>query len=259
MAKKEPKDWITVNGRHIPIYDGESKQDAYNRAVAKHNEDVKSKQISRNKAQVDRISNAHKTEKSQKEQFDAHKDALEGYVSGDTFDVNTSLRRGTLADYERDIVKELDEATSSKILYDKNLYRSVDAKSIFPTLSNSQIRDLSKSIMNGKLTDDQQKILDDAYKKVHTEKGFMSTSKDLGCVENLGDYTVSMGQNSSNVFPILIIKPNKHTTGVDVSAFDKQFSDDPPQKEILLSRNQKYAVNKIYAKGGKIFIDVELK
>ena len=53
MAKKEPKAWITVNGQHIPIYDGESRQDAYNRAVAKHNEDVKQKQIDANKKQSD--------------------------------------------------------------------------------------------------------------------------------------------------------------------------------------------------------------
>ena len=45
MAQKEPKDWITVNGKHVPIYDGESKQDAYNRAVAKQNEETKTKQI----------------------------------------------------------------------------------------------------------------------------------------------------------------------------------------------------------------------
>jgi len=51
MAQKEPKDWITVNGKHVPIYDGESKQDAYNRAVAKQNEETKAKQIKEAKEQ----------------------------------------------------------------------------------------------------------------------------------------------------------------------------------------------------------------
>lgn len=55
MAEREPKDWITVNGRHIPIYEGESKQDAYNKAVAKMNEDKKKADIERNKKESDKL------------------------------------------------------------------------------------------------------------------------------------------------------------------------------------------------------------
>ena len=55
MAKKEPVNWITVNGKHVPIFEGESKQDAYNRAIAKENESKKSEDIKRNKAQADRL------------------------------------------------------------------------------------------------------------------------------------------------------------------------------------------------------------
>ena len=55
MAQKEPKDWITVNGKHIPIYEGESKQDAYNKAVAKMNEDKKAADIAKRKAEVDKL------------------------------------------------------------------------------------------------------------------------------------------------------------------------------------------------------------
>jgi len=35
MAQKEVKQWITVNGKHIPIFEGESKEDAVKRAVGK--------------------------------------------------------------------------------------------------------------------------------------------------------------------------------------------------------------------------------
>ena len=55
MAKKEPIDWITVNGKHIPIFEGESKQDAYNRAVAKDNDDKKKSDIERNKREADKL------------------------------------------------------------------------------------------------------------------------------------------------------------------------------------------------------------
>ena len=49
---REVKDWITINGQHVPIYEGESKQDAYNRSVAKYNEDKKESDIAKQKEQV---------------------------------------------------------------------------------------------------------------------------------------------------------------------------------------------------------------
>ena len=52
MAEREIKDWITVNGKHVPIYEGESKEQAYNRSIAKANEDKRQSDIA--KAQVER-------------------------------------------------------------------------------------------------------------------------------------------------------------------------------------------------------------
>ena len=52
---KEVKQWITMNGQHIPIYDGESKEDAVNRAIANKNEDTRQKQIANNKKEADRL------------------------------------------------------------------------------------------------------------------------------------------------------------------------------------------------------------
>ena len=44
--------WITVNGKHIPLREGESKKDAINRAVAKDNEDIKEKQIAQREKEI---------------------------------------------------------------------------------------------------------------------------------------------------------------------------------------------------------------
>ena len=52
MAEREVKQWITVNGKHVPIFDGETEKQAINRAIAKDNEDIKEKQIAKNKEQV---------------------------------------------------------------------------------------------------------------------------------------------------------------------------------------------------------------
>ena len=52
MSQKKVVDWITVNGNHVPIFEGESKQDAVNRAIAKANEDKKQSDIAKNAKQV---------------------------------------------------------------------------------------------------------------------------------------------------------------------------------------------------------------
>ena len=51
----EVQEWITINGQHVPILNGESKDDAYNRFVAKHNSDTKEAQIKKNQEQADKL------------------------------------------------------------------------------------------------------------------------------------------------------------------------------------------------------------
>lgn len=55
MAEREIERWITVNGEHIPIFKGQSVKDAVNKAIAKHNEKKKEKDIQRNKEEADRL------------------------------------------------------------------------------------------------------------------------------------------------------------------------------------------------------------
>lgn len=49
---KEPKNWITVNGQHVPLFEGESKFDAIKRII-NQNSDDKDKQIAKNKAEAE--------------------------------------------------------------------------------------------------------------------------------------------------------------------------------------------------------------
>lgn len=57
MAEKKIIGWFTTKtGKHVPIFEGESKQDAINRSIAKDSEDKKAKQIAQNKAQADQAS-----------------------------------------------------------------------------------------------------------------------------------------------------------------------------------------------------------
>ena len=52
---REVVDWFTMNGKHIPIFEGESKQDAINRSVADRNEAKKAVDIARNKQVADEL------------------------------------------------------------------------------------------------------------------------------------------------------------------------------------------------------------
>lgn len=56
MANKEQ--WITVNGRHIKIEEGQSKKEAISKAIARSNSDSKAKQIAKNKAEADKRNRA---------------------------------------------------------------------------------------------------------------------------------------------------------------------------------------------------------
>ncbi len=54
MAQQEGE-WITVNGRHIIIGSGESREEAINRSIANKNADKKNEQIAKNKEQADKL------------------------------------------------------------------------------------------------------------------------------------------------------------------------------------------------------------
>lgn len=73
MAERKVKQWITVNGVHVPIFEGESKADAIKRSIEKQksnvkaNEDQKAKDIARNKAEKDTLNKKDTTKPKQSE------------------------------------------------------------------------------------------------------------------------------------------------------------------------------------------------
>ena len=59
-TNREVKQWITIDGNHVPIYKGETKQDAFNRSVAMMNENKKKADIAKAKEQADALNNPSK-------------------------------------------------------------------------------------------------------------------------------------------------------------------------------------------------------
>lgn len=60
--------WVTINGRHVLIKEGESATEALNRSIAESNADLKKKQIAQNKAQSDKL-NGKQTMKMSKDYY----------------------------------------------------------------------------------------------------------------------------------------------------------------------------------------------
>ena len=66
-SDKEVKDWFTANHKHIPIFEGESKQDAYNRSVKENEkEDKRERDIAKAKEEADKLNSESKYQDSLK-------------------------------------------------------------------------------------------------------------------------------------------------------------------------------------------------
>lgn len=171
--------------------------------------------------------------------------ALYDYVHGSSSSINGWLRAP--ADYsispdERQSIKVLDSILTGNIA-NETLYRKTEAKSIFGYLSQSEYDNLYLHVVEGTANSGSQKRISSVVGKTFKEKGYMSTSKSASISEDL-DFAVK---------PIMLrINPNKKAKGMDL---DKHSIG---EEEVLLRRNTRYKVNKIYGKRGSIYVDVDI-
>jgi len=180
---------------------------------------------------------------------------IEEYVSGEGMWINQYLRgrmEGTqLSPREQAFLAGLDKATDKTIGNPVTLYRSVDASAIFGNMSQVQYENLHDYLVYG----DKQAMVAQSAKSVlsrvkegsvHTEKGFMSTTKSESTAVEWGGFT------GSDMPVVMKISAPKGTKGVDLSKHKMG------QDEVLLKRNQRYRVNKIYGSRGNITVDVSI-
>lgn len=195
---------------------------------------------------------------------DDQKDAIEWYVSGDGQFINQYHRGmvgadfGDLSDQEKQLSDLLDEATD-RILPDDiaSLYRSVDAKAIFGNIDDMDYDNLKQYLKYGdgafgkgayadSLKRKTEDVLNKTKGKTITEKGFMSTTKNLDVAEDWGDFT---GSN----MPLTLEFDNipRGLKGADLKLFDIGGDE---QFEVLLARNTKYKISDIYVKDGQVHV-----
>lgn len=171
--------------------------------------------------------------------------AIYDYVNGYSSEINGWLRSPadyTLSPDNRANIKILDSVLTAPITNDV-LYRKTEAKSIFGYLSQSDYDKLYMHVVEGAGNGNVGKMIAQITGRTFTEKGFMSTSKSASISEDL-DYAVK---------PIMLrINPNKKAKGMDL---DKHSIG---EEEVLLKRNTRYKVKKVYGKRGEIYVDVDI-
>ena len=186
------------------------------------------------------------------------KDAVEYYASGEGMYVNQFIRRGqynSLTDDEKELVKMLDEATQTDVVDIPKLYRSVDASSVFGSMSQIEFEQLQDAIVfNADYERRQtQHIIDRAKPgKVITEKGFMSTSEDYDVVSDWYDFT------GSDKPMTLELSVPEGTRGCKVYEMTPEVEESDPQREVLLPRNTKYRIADITTKDGLIYVKADI-
>lgn len=201
----------------------------------------------------------------------SQQEAIEYYASGDGMYLNNMLRgrhgynQSDLTGEDRQLMRDLDKALNKSVT-DDVLYRSVDASAVFGNVDSNILYDLVSEVtygtysgQNGAYAQNKAKtlksIVDRTVGKTITDKGYVSTTRDASIAENWGDFS------GSNNPVVMKIKTSKSTKGADISKATKQIramEQSSPQKETLLARGQKYKIQKVYAKNGMVYVDVEM-
>ena len=186
----------------------------------------------------------------------ALRDAVEYYASGDGMWVNQSIRRGErLSDEDRELVRELDEATRLDEVTVPKLYRSVDAESVFGEMSQLDYENLSEAYIYGDefAARSAQHIMDRAQPgKRIVEKGFMSTSEDYDVVADWYDFT------GSDKPITLELEVPRGTRGCKVYEMTPEAEARDPQREVLLPRGVEYRIKNITSRDGLVYVQAEI-
>jgi len=187
------------------------------------------------------------------------KEALQYYVQGDGMYINDYLRNrnnpiermGKMTDFDKQLIKNLDNATDN-IIFDKKLYRSVDASAIFPNISQNEYEDLKDYLVYNSnqnlVVNNATKTLNDKLREF-TDKGFVSTTKDYNIAKEWGSFS------GSDKPVVLELNIKDAVKGRDLDFHDLA---DNPQKEVLLKRNQYFEIKNISSKDGNIYITTDV-
>lgn len=177
---------------------------------------------------------------------------LERYVRGDGMDMNRVLRGEIESDflYEEQI-KLMKKATDRELGEEKEVWRSVDASSIFGNIDEITWEKIEGQIVYSDETPEAQSILKGLRDKTLTEKGFMSTTTDKNVAMDWQDFT---GASHPVVLHMILPKTAK---GIDIAKNTDLEVKDDPQSEIILKAGTKYKIKDFKNEDGQILVEAE--
>lgn len=180
------------------------------------------------------------------------KEALDYYISGNGYDMTYNLRIGkALNGEDKLLAKGLDIATKKALGKPYILYRGVSVESLFGKEGLDNFGLLKSHFVNGYndgyVMDGVKKAMNNK-KSTYSDRSFMSTSTDSSTAEGFG--------GSSSV--VLRLKVPSKTKGIDLNSNKSYYKNNTSEKEVLLARNQRYKILKVYGKNGKIYVDAKI-
>lgn len=147
--------------------------------------------------------------------------------------------------------KGLDEATAYPLGSAITLYRGVSAESIFGK-DFEEYGLLKSGLLNNYTDTDVVQAVVNVRKatigRTFVDKGFMSTST-----------SSAIGESFGGTQPVVMrISAKKSTRGIDLNKVRGLYRNNTYEREVLLARNTRYKVTKIYAKNGHIYVDASI-
>ena len=253
MTKQKIVGWFTSKGKHIPILEGQSKEEALsnyiknsdkNKSVAEKNEDIKQKQIAKNKEQADKLNNKKVEKKvddadfkelsnkdaddilsketdnvlSQDNAYADMKDSLINYTYGGHSIENRILRNQDTGDYDADDIEMFKEEIA-------NVESAIDKFNL-----GSNIKVYRKTLGDFSNLRQGDVFKDDGFVSASTSKEFVSRFK--GALNEL----------TGNAYTLEINVPAGKKRGIFLS---KNVSKYPEEYEFLLQRGTEFRVDKI--------------
>ena len=198
--------------------------------------------------------------------------SLEYYVqdAGYTY-INDKLRgvdETPMEQHHIDAVNNIDNVIARNTVKEKNLYRGVGGNVIFPEMNPYEHRLMELYFSNkaaydslpndnwfngvkySNAKDNVEKYINEINGKTFTDKGFVSTSK------NIKDTNVFTDSHSN---PVIIEFENipENTHGVDLSQF-KEGREFNSENEVLLHRDLNYKITGMKSFGGKVVLTAEI-
>ena len=124
MADRKVTAWFTMNGKHIPIFEGESKQDAIKRSIKPGKTDIKQSKVETPPKKADTIDK--KTAEIDKKQSDAEQNKPDLKTDGQKKEPSKMTATAKTQSEHRQAIKDLDSDKYEDGTYDISTKKSVD-------------------------------------------------------------------------------------------------------------------------------------